>query len=111
MEFPSKVVFERAFTADFATDRAWHHYPAISALSETDKQQIAAAVTARAAGFKPGFADAYKMLVGQPNMDLAAVRKSKCLDSAYAVGMRVTAPSADQLEYSLTGNPESSARI
>ena len=26
--------------------------------------------------------------------------------SSYAVGVRVTAPSADQLEYSLTGNPE-----
>jgi hypothetical protein len=101
-----KVVFERAFNADFATDRPWHHYPAISALSDTDKQQLAAAVTARAAGFKPGFADAYKMLEGQPNMDLAAIKKSKCLDGAYAVGVRVTAPSADQLEYSLTGNPE-----
>jgi hypothetical protein len=101
-----KIVFERDFIADFATDRAWHHYPAVASLSDADKQQIAAAVAARAAGFKPGFVDSYKLLEGQEGVDLAAIKKSKCLDSAYAVGVRVTAPTADQMEYSLTGNPE-----
>jgi len=43
---------------------------------------------------------------GAANFDLAAIKKSKCLDSAYAVGVRVTAPTADQFEYSLTGNSE-----
>jgi hypothetical protein len=103
---PGKIVFERDFTADFATDRAWHHYPPVTALSDADKQKMAAVVAARAAGFKPGFVDSYKMLEGQANFDLAAIKKSKCLDSAYAVGVRVTAPTAEQFEYSLTGNPE-----
>lgn len=103
---PGKVVFEREFTADFATDRAWQHYPAVTALSDADKQQIAAAVAARAAGFKPGFVDAYKLLEGQENFDLAAIKKSKCLDSAYAVGVRVSAPTIEQMEFALTGNPE-----
>jgi hypothetical protein len=101
-----KIVFERDFTADFAADRAWHHYPPVTALSDADKQQLAAVVAARAAGFKPGFVDSYKMLEGQANFDLAAIKKSKCLDSAYAVGVRVIAPTVDQIEYSLTGNPE-----
>ena len=103
---PGKIVFEREFTADFATDHDWHHYPPVTALSDADKQQLAAVVAARAAGFKPGFADSYKMLESQPNFDLAAIKKSKCLDSAYAVGIRVTAPTAEQFEYSLTGHPE-----
>jgi hypothetical protein len=101
-----KIVLEREFAADFATDRPWHHYAAVSSLSDADRQQIAAAVAARAAGFKPGFADSYRMLEGQENFDLAAIRKSRCLDSAYAVGIRVRAPAPEQIEYSLTGNPE-----
>jgi hypothetical protein len=101
-----KLVFERDFVADFAADQPWHHYPAVTALNDVDKQQIATAIAARAAGFKPGFADSYKMLEGQEGVDLAAIKKSKCLDSAYAVGVRVTAPSADQLDFQLTGNPE-----
>jgi len=103
---PGKIVFERDFNADFAVDRPWHHYPAVTVLSDADKQQLAAVVAARASGFKPGFVDTYKMLEGQEGIDLAAVKKSKCLDSAYAVGVRVTAPSADQFDYALTGNPE-----
>src|SRR4249920_1437286 len=47
-----KIVFEREFAADFAEDRPWHHYPAISSLSDADKQQLAAVVATRAAGFK-----------------------------------------------------------
>ena len=103
---PGKIVFEHEFSADFAADQAWHHYPAVTALSDADKQQIAAAVAARAAGFKPGFADAYRLLEGQENFDLAAIKKSKCLDSAYAVGVRVSAPTIEQMEFALTGNPE-----
>lgn len=101
-----KVVFEREFDADFAADRAWHHYPAVTALSDADKQQIAAVLVARANGFKPGFADTYRLLEGQDSFDLATIRKLACLDSAYAVGVRVRAAPAEQIEYSLTGNPE-----
>ena len=103
---PGKIVFERDFVADFATDRPWHHYPAVTSLSDADKQQIAAAIAVRAAGFKPGFVDSYKMLEGQDGLDLAAIKKSKCLDSAYAVGIRVAAPAIEQMDFSLTGNPE-----
>lgn len=101
-----KVVFEREFVADFATDLPWHHYPAVTTLSDADKQQMADMISARASGFKPGFVDSYRMLEGKEGVDLAAIKKSKCLDSAYAAGIRITAPAADQLVFSLTGNPE-----
>lgn len=101
-----KVVFERDFVADFAADQAWHHYPAATALSDADKQQIAALIAARAGGFKPDFADVYRLLGSNPSIDTTAIRKSRCIDSAYAVGVRVAVPTAEQLAFSLTGNPE-----
>ena len=33
------VVFEREFTADFAADLPWHHYPPVTALSEEDEEE------------------------------------------------------------------------
>jgi hypothetical protein len=101
-----KVVFEREFVADFAADQAWHHYPAVTALSDADKQQIAALIAVRAGQFKPDFTGVYRLLGSNPNIDMAAIRKSRCIDSAYAVGIRVAAPTADQLAFSMTGNPE-----
>jgi hypothetical protein len=101
-----KVVFERDFVADFATDQAWHHYPPVAALSDANKQQIAATIAARAAGFKPDFSDSYRLLAGKEGFDIAAIKKSKCLEAAYAAGVRVAVPTVDQLDFSLTGNPE-----
>jgi hypothetical protein len=101
-----KVVFEREFAADFATDVPWHHFPAVTVLGDEDKQRLTAMLQERAGWFKPDFAALYKSLAGKQRIDVDAVRKAKCLDAAYKAGVRVAAPSADQLEFVTTGNPE-----
>ena len=60
-----KVVFEREFPADFALDLPWHHYPAVTSLTEEDKQKIAALLKTRAGWFKPDFAALYKRAGGK----------------------------------------------
>jgi hypothetical protein len=101
-----KVIFEREFNADFAQDLAWHHYPPVTTLSEADKQRLIALVNTRATAFKPNFSGVYQLLKGKPNIRLAEVQKSKCLEKAYAGGMRVTAPTLDQFEFVTPGTPE-----
>ncbi len=101
-----KVVLERDFVADFATDLPWHHYPPITALSDTDKHQLAELVTARAGPFKPKFEAIYKALEGKEGIHVAEIKKAKCLDAAYAAGIRVAAPAFDQLDFAVTGGPE-----
>ncbi len=101
-----KIVFQREFTADFAADRPWHHYPAVTALSADDKQRLGTLVRKRVEAFKPDFAEAYKLLEGRENMDLAEIRKAGCLDKAYAAGVRISASSVDNLEFVTTGKPE-----
>jgi hypothetical protein len=100
------VVFEREFVADFAADLPWHHYPPITALSDADRHQLAELVTARAGPFKPGFAEIYRSLEGKQGIRVAEIKKAKCLDKAYAAGIRVAAPSFDQLDFAVTGSPE-----
>ena len=46
------------------------------------------------------------MLEGNERIDLAKIKKAKCVDAAYAAGVRLDAPTADQLEFVTTGNPE-----
>ncbi|MEP7302933.1 MAG: hypothetical protein ABI699_15580 [Caldimonas sp.] len=103
-----KVVLEREFTADFATDRPWHHYPAVTALSDADRSALAEMLKTRAEWFKPGFAEVYKSLEGRVTEPgrLAKVRKAKCLDAAYGAGVRIAAPAPGELEFVTTGNPE-----
>lgn len=101
-----KVTLEREFVADFATDLPWHHYPAVTTISDEDKQRLAALVKERTEAFKPNFAAAYQILQANKNIDLAAVQKIKCLDAAYAAGIRVGARPVDELEFATTGNPE-----
>lgn len=105
-----KVVFEREFEADFATDQPWHHYPAVSTLTDSDRQALAALVAERADTFKPDFAAAYKVLGNAKNtgaqLDMEGIRHSKILSKAYAAGLRIKAPSADKLDFAVTGNPE-----
>ncbi len=99
-----KIVFTREFTADFAADQPWHHYPAVAALTEDDKQNLGKLLKVRAEAFKPPFAGIYQMLDGKPGVDVAGVRKAKCLDKAYAAGVRIAPPA--QLDFATTGNPE-----
>ncbi|MBK7565262.1 MAG: hypothetical protein IPI21_13840 [Propionivibrio sp.] len=105
-----KVVFEREFVADFATDRPWHHFPPVTALTDADRQDLAALVAARAEAFKPDFSTLYRVLetAATPGMqlDLEGIRKAKILDKGYKAGLRVAAPAADTLDFVLTGNPE-----
>jgi hypothetical protein len=101
-----KVVFERGFTADFAVDHAWHHYSPITAVSPADKASLVALLKERTTLFKPNFAAAYKLLEQQPNLTIPAMKKAKCLENAYKVGIRINAPTAEQLETVISGTPE-----
>lgn len=101
-----RVVIEREFVADFAKDLPWHHYPAVKALSDDDRKALTRIVKERTDLFKPDFADAYRLLEGNRNIDLAGIRKSQCLNQGYAAGVRVAAQPLDQLDFVLTGNPE-----
>ena len=98
-----KLVLERDFEADFATDRPWHHYPAVTALSDADKALLTAAVRERGTSFKPGFEPVYAQLAKSPEVQVAEIRKLKCLDAAYAAGIRVS-PAAE-MAFDL-GGPE-----
>ncbi|MFA5082488.1 MAG: hypothetical protein WC474_08100 [Hydrogenophilaceae bacterium] len=101
-----KLSFEHEFSADFAVDRPWHHYPPVSSLSEADKQGLAGLVKSRVAAYKPNFAGMYKLLEGKEGIDAAAMRKAKCLEKAHAAGVRVVPPAASDLDFVITGNPE-----
>jgi hypothetical protein len=101
-----KLVFEREFTADFAEDLPWHHYAPIKALSDGDKQQLAALVVARTGDFKPDFSNMYSSLAKMKGVQVIEIKKAKCLDAAYSAGVRVKAPTVEQLDFAITGNPE-----
>ena len=100
-----KVIFEREFTADFAQDLPWHHYPAITSLTEEDKQKIAALLKARADWFKPDFSALYKALEDNEALKVDDVRKAQCLEAVYKAGVRVTAPQAGELDFAMTNGP------
>ena len=99
-----RVVFEREFVADFAKDLPWHHYPAVTSLSDDDRKALAKVVKDRADWFKPDFAAAYRMLRGIQHLDLPGIKK--CLPKGYAAGVRVGFLPVDQLDFVTTGNPE-----
>jgi hypothetical protein len=101
-----KVAMEREFRADFAADQPWHHYPPITSLSDGDRQSLALLVKKRADTFKPDFAQVYELLAKFPNLTPEEMKKAKCLDKAYAAGIRVNAPSGEKLRFTMTGNPE-----
>jgi hypothetical protein len=100
------VVFERQFTADFAKDLPWHHQPAVTSVTDAEKEQIAAFVKERAEWFKPDFAKVYEALANRPQVKVAEVKKLKCLDTAYKAGVRVVAAPPDEIEIVTTGQPE-----
>ena len=101
-----KVVFEREFAADFAPDLPWHHYPAVTSVTEDDKQKIAALLKARADWFKPDFSVLYKALEDNESLKVEDVRKAQCLETVYKAGVRVTAPEAGELNFIITNGPE-----
>jgi hypothetical protein len=101
-----KSVFEREFTADFALDLPWHHYPPITSLTEEDKQKIARLLKARSDWFKPNFAELYKALEDNESLKVEDLRKAQCLETVYKAGVRVTAPEAGELSFATTNGPE-----
>lgn len=101
-----KVVFEREFTADFALALPWHHYPAVSSLSEEEKQKITALLKTRTEWFQPDFAALYKALEENESLKVDDVRRAQCLEAVYRAGVRVTAPQAGELDFTTTGGPE-----
>jgi hypothetical protein len=101
-----KLVMEREFTADFAKDRAWHHYPAVTSLDDADKAKLVTLLEERASWFKPDFGKVYAALEGNEHLRLADVKQLKCLDAVYAEGLRLKVPPAAQLEFVTTGQAE-----
>jgi hypothetical protein len=99
-----KVVFEREIMADFAEDLPWHHYPAITAISDGDKQQLLALVKQRADAFKPDFSGVYAALRGNQKVDGSKVKAAKCLDAAYGAGVRIAVAPTEQIEIVPTGS-------
>jgi hypothetical protein len=100
------VVLQKEFVVDFATDLPWHHYPAVTAISDEDKKSMTLLVEKRSKAFKPQFAEIYKILATKPELKLDELKKTKCLDKAYAAGIRFEAPIQNQLDFTMTGNPE-----
>ncbi len=104
-DLKGKVVFEREFTADFALDLPWHHYPPVAALAEEDKQKIAALLKTRAEWFQPDFAGLYKALEENESLKVDDVRRAQCLEAVYKAGVRLTAPPVGELVFTTTGGP------
>lgn len=101
-----KVVLEHEFTADFALDLPWHHYPSVTAVTDDDKNKIVALLKKRAAWFQPNFAGVYKAIEDNESLKADDVRKAHCLEEAYKAGVRVPGPAAADLEFAITGGPE-----
>ena len=105
-ELKGKVTFEREFSADFAVDLPWHHYPAVTSLTEEDKQKIAALLKTRAEWFQPDFSKFYKAIEDNESLKVDDVRRAKCLEEVYKLGVRVAAPPAGELDFVTTNGPE-----
>ena len=101
-----KIVLEHTVDASFAADVAWHHYPPITTLTADDKQKLAAMVMARTGVFQPDFAGVYRILEGDRRLDVARIKEAKCVEAAYAAGVLLDAPEADELEYVTSNQPE-----
>ena len=90
-----KLVFEKGFRADFAADQKWHHYPAVTSVTDADRKTLAALVASRIESFKPDFSAVYAILKANPNVRVDEMRKGKCLENAYAAGVRIRAGEPD----------------
>jgi hypothetical protein len=101
-----KVTFEQEFTADFALDLPWHHYPPVRTLTEDDKQKIAALLRARANWFQPDFSALYKAIEDNDSLKVDDVRNTHCLEAAYKAGVRMNAPAVADLTFTASGGPE-----
>lgn len=104
-----KLVMQRDFTGDFAQDQAWHHYPAVTALTDADKDALGTLVQERVGWFAPDFRAFYESLASNPRMEAAQVdelKKRKCLDAAHKAGVRIRSAAPADLQFTTTGGPE-----
>lgn len=101
-----RVILERPFEANFAKDRPWHHYLPVKILTVEDKQALTNLVNNRIEVYKPNFGKLYELLNTIENFNVAEIQNAKCLDKAYAAGVRVQPPASEQLEFITTGNAE-----
>lgn len=99
-----RIVMERAFEADFAAEQPWHRYPAVTTLTDEDRQKVTALVAERAALFAPDFAGIYRALEGSEDIPVAKLREGKCLDAVYAAGVRVGPPKPGTFDVVTTGS-------
>jgi hypothetical protein len=103
------VSMEREFAGDFAADQPWHHLPAVTALTDDDKQALGKLVQERVGWFQPDFGSFYKALELNPRLpdaQVGEIRKRKCLDAAHKAGVRITAAESQDLDFLTTGGPE-----
>lgn len=106
-----KFVVEKSFDAEFAAERPWHKYPAVSSVSEEDRKALGALVQKRLDAFQAPFAAAYEFLAADSRVDAAELRKLKCVEKAHRAGLKVKGPAAGQLIIALTGNQEVVLRV
>lgn len=100
------IKMEREFVVDFASEQPWHRYPPVTALTDADKAALGKLLKARADLFKPKFDGIYALLKSNPQIKVDQVKKLKCLDKVYKLGVRMAPPSADQIDYALSGMAE-----
>lgn len=106
---------QHAFQAPFARVEPWHDAPAITALEPGDHAAILALISERAALFTPDFDAAYRFIASQPTdrgltIDVPEVRRLRCLETGYSIGMRVAAPAEADVRLITTGSPVVVAR-
>jgi hypothetical protein len=78
----------------------------VASLNDADRQALAALFTERIEAFQPDFAKLYAILEDCEEIDAAEVKEAKCLEQAYAAGVRIAAAPAGEIEFVTTGNPE-----
>jgi uncharacterized protein (DUF305 family) len=100
------LVMERTFDTPFAEDLAWHHAPAETALSAADRRDLRALVDARIAAYAPDFSQLYGLMEapGGVTIDVAEVKRLKCIDAVHAAGLRIVAPPPERFDVALTGS-------
>ncbi len=114
-ESQGPVSFEHRFEAPFARAEPWHSDPPVVTLEPADRSAILALLARRATLFAPDFSAAYAYLAALPadrglRLDVAAMRRERCLERGHAAGMRVLAPAATEVRLITTGSPVVVAR-
>lgn len=101
-----KLILQHELVADFAPDLPWHHYPPHKLVGPGDAGRITSLVQKRVDAFAPDFAGVYDVLAANPRIEVAKIKEAKCVEAAYAAGVRIDAPKPEELAFMATNNPE-----